>query len=75
MVILGRDTLLGTLGESLYCILSTNQGRRLNEISYPQTPPETGVPYIERIAVKSFCDQEVQFNTGDRLRIYDQSFA
>jgi cytochrome P450 len=75
LVILGRDTLLGTLGESLYSILSANQGRRLNEISYPQIPPETGVPYIERIAVKPFCDQETQFNTGDRLRIYVQAFA
>jgi len=75
LAILGRDTLLGTLGESLYSVLSANQGRRLNEISYPQIPPETGVPYIERIAVKSFCDKQTRFNVGDRLRIYLQAFA
>jgi len=75
LLVLGRDTLLGTLGESLYCILSANQGRRLNEIAYPQNPPETGVPYIERIAVEPFSDQETQYNAGDRLRIYLQAFA
>lgn len=73
--ILGRDTLLGTLGESLYSVLDRNQGRRLNEIEYPQIPPETGVPYIERIAVKSFREQETQINAGDRLRLYLQAFA
>jgi hypothetical protein len=73
--ILGRDTLLGTLGESLYSVLHDNQGHRLNEIAYPQIPPETGVPYIERIAVKSLCEQQTQFNAGDRLRIYLQAFA
>jgi hypothetical protein len=75
LAVLGRDTLLGTLGESLFCILSANQGRRLNEITYPRVPPETGVPYIERVVVKSFCDHETEFNTGDRLRIYVQTFA
>ncbi len=61
LAILGRDTLLGTLGESLYSIFAANQGRRLNEINYPPVPPETGVPYIERIVVKPFCDQETHF--------------
>jgi cytochrome P450 len=73
--ILGRDTLLGTLGESLYSVLHGNQGCRLNEIVYPEIPPETGVPYIERIAVKSLYEQQTQFNPGDRLRIYLQAFA
>jgi hypothetical protein len=75
LAILGRDTLLGTLGESLYSIFAGNQGRRLNEINYPQIPPETGVPYIERIVVKPFCDHETHFKTGDRLRIYLQAFV
>jgi hypothetical protein len=75
LAILGRDTLLGTLGESLYSIIAANQGRPLNEISYPPVPPETGVPYIERIAVKSFCDQETPFKVGDRLRISLQAFV
>jgi hypothetical protein len=75
LAILGRDTLLGTLGESLYSVLYRNQGRRLNEISYPQIPPETGVPYIERMAVRPFYDGQTQFATGDRIRIYLQAFA
>jgi hypothetical protein len=75
LAVLGRDTLLGTLGASLYSILSANPARRLNEITYPQIPPETGVPYIERIAVNSFSDQQTRFNAGDGLRIYTQAFA
>jgi hypothetical protein len=75
LIILGRDTLLGTLGESLYSVIAANHGRRLNEISYPPVPPETGVPYIERIAVKTFCDQETLFKVGDRLRICLQAFV
>jgi hypothetical protein len=75
LAILGRDTLLGTLGESLYSIIAANQGRRLNEINYPPVPPETGVPYIERVAVKPFCDEETLFKTGDRLRICLQAFV
>jgi cytochrome P450 len=75
LAILGRDTLLGTLGESLFTILSANQGRRLNEIAYPSTPPETGVPYVERIALGPFNDHDTQFATGDRIRLYLQAFA
>lgn len=75
LAILGRDTLLGTLGESLHRILSANPGCRLNEIDYPQMPPETGVPYVERIAAEPFHDRETRFNTGDRIRIYLQAFA
>ena len=40
LAVLGRDTLMGTIGASLYSILSANPGRRLNEISYPEMPPE-----------------------------------
>jgi hypothetical protein len=75
LAVLGRDTLMGTIGASLYSILSANPGRRLNEISYPEMPPETGVPYIERIAINTFSDQQTRFNAGDRLRIYFQAFA
>jgi hypothetical protein len=75
MAVLGRDTLIGTIGASLYSILSANPGRRLNEIIYPKMPPETGVPFIERIAVNTFSDQGTRFNAGDGLRIYYQAFA
>lgn len=75
LAVLGRDTLVGTIGSSLYSILSANPGRRLNEIAYPKMPPETGVPFIEPIAVTAFPDQGAQINSGDRLRIYYQTFA
>src|SRR5262245_54251225 len=46
--ILGKDPLKSMLGESLYRLLQTNQGLRLMDIRFPQYPPETGVPYVER---------------------------
>jgi hypothetical protein len=73
--VLARDATLGTLGESLHSILADNSGRRLSEIRYPETPPETGVPYIERIVIKPLTEGEIEFKPGDRLRIYLQAFA
>jgi hypothetical protein len=75
LAVVGRDSFLGTLGASLHHVLTANQGRRLDEIDYPQTPPETGVPFVERIAVQSFDDADTRFKTGDRIRLYLQSFA
>ena len=75
LAVLGRDALLGTLSESLYSIIAANEGRRLDEITYPPIPPETGVPYIERVAVKPIRDGETLFKAGDRLGLYLQAFA
>jgi cytochrome P450 len=75
LAVVGRDSFLGTLGASLHHVLTANQGRRLDEIDYPPTPPETGVPFVERIAVQSFEDVDTRFKTGDRIRLYLQSFA
>jgi hypothetical protein len=75
LLILGHDALLGTMGESLHSILAANAGRRLDEMRYPEVPPETGVPFTERVAVESFVDEGKQFNVGDRFRIYLQAFA
>ncbi len=75
LAVLGRETLIGTLGESLHSVLIANRGRRLDEIDYPEVPPETGVPFIERIAARSFSDRETRFQAGDRIRIYLQAFT
>jgi hypothetical protein len=75
LFVLGRDTLLGTIGESLHSIFAANPDRRLNEICYPEVPPETGVPFIERIVIEPFAELGTQFSVGDRLRIYLQAFA
>jgi hypothetical protein len=75
LLVLGRDPLVGTLGESLYRLLANNPDRYLSDIGYPEIPPETGVPVIERIVVTPFQFAGCHFEAGDRLRIYLQSFA
>jgi hypothetical protein len=73
--ILGKDPLKGMLGESLRRVLQANPGVRLMEISYPESPPETGVPYIERLVETPFELADREFKQGDRVRIFLQSFA
>ena len=75
LFILGRDATIGTLAESLHRLFIEHPGGRLDEIDYPETPPETGVPYVERVVTESFGEGEIRFKPGDRLRIYLQSFA
>jgi hypothetical protein len=75
LLILGKDALIGTLGESLYRLLEANSGRRLVDIEYPDFPLETGVPFIERLVVTPFKLAACDFAMGDRVRIFLQTFA
>jgi cytochrome P450 len=75
LLILGKDALVGTLGESLHRWLQVNSGCRLAEIGYPEFPPETGVPFIERSVVRPFTLASCEFACGDRVRIFLQTFA
>lgn len=75
LVILGNDALKGTLGESLHRLLVENSGRRLSEIAYPDQPPQTGVPFIERGVDTPFEFAGQNFAAGDRVRIFLQAFA
>ena len=74
-LILGKDALTGTLGESLHRVLEDNPGQRLSDIDYPELPPETGVPYIERHVTAPFEFAGCNFAQGERVRIFLQSFA
>lgn len=75
LFVLGHDTLIGTLGESLHQILRVNAGRRLSEIRYPDYPPETGVAFGERVVVAPFSEGGVAFRAGDRIRIHFQGLC
>lgn len=74
-LILGRDSLGGTLGESLYRLFANHPGVRLSDIPYPSVPNETGVPYVERVAATDFDYGGVSFRAGDRVRLQTQVFA
>ena len=51
LAILGRDALMGTLGCSLHQVIAQGEGRAFDQIDWPQLPPRTGVPYIDRMAL------------------------
>jgi hypothetical protein len=66
----GYDSLVGSLGRSILHLLKQAPGRRLRDIDYPQSFPETGVPYVERFAVRDCAFGGASIKQGDRLRIY-----
>jgi hypothetical protein len=75
LVILGHDALFGTLGESLFRVLSAQTGLKLSELAFPPTPTDSGVAYVERIVQEPFEHAGVAFQNGDRLRLMLQSFS
>ena len=73
--VLGYDATLGTLGESLRYCFETANGERLNAIAFPSNPPETGVPYLARIATEDCRLGGEAIRKGDRLRVILQTSA
>lgn len=52
LAILGHDALTGTLAASLAAILPADAPRPLAALGWEATPPRTGVPYIDRLALR-----------------------
>jgi cytochrome P450 len=75
LCILGHDTLLGTLGESLHQIFRTQQGVPLSQIDFPTMPSETGVPVVERVVIEPVEVGGVRLAAGSRIRLLLQSLA
>ena len=67
--------MLGTLGESLRHAFETHNGSRLNGIPFADNPPETGVPYLARIAAEDFEFGGAAIRKGDRFRVILQTSA
>ena len=67
---LGYDSLVGSLGHSILHLLKQAPERRFCEIDYPQNFPETGVPYVERFAVRLRVRRGQHQAGRDRLRVY-----
>ena len=72
---LGRDTLSGSIGESLYAILGANSGRRLSEIGYPQDYLETATTHVSRDAARDTQVLGTRFAAGARVRVYFQPYV
>jgi cytochrome P450 len=71
LLVVGHDSLLGSLGASLVALLEEQaEGARLCDISYPATLPRTGVPYVERVAKRDCTARGTEFRAGDRIRLF-----
>ncbi len=73
--ILGYDALIGTLGMSMAKLIERHDGEHLSAIPYPDTPPETGVPYVARIVGEDTVLAGKQLRRNDRLRVVLQASA
>jgi len=66
----GYDSIVGSLGCSLLHVLQQTEGERLCDIDFPLELPATGVPYIERFAVRDCVVEGAVIKAGDRVRLY-----
>ncbi len=68
--ILGYDSIVGSLGGSILHVLEQAPGKRLSDISYSDTMPRTGVPYVERFASIDCRLGDADIKKADRIRLY-----
>mgnify|MGYP007067075616 CR=1 FL=1 len=69
LVVLGFDSLLGSMGESFAHSVRANPGKPMSEIAWSEKLPVTGVPYVDRVAVKpiEIGGQQVAVEMGAAL--------
>jgi len=70
VTIIGHDSLVGSLGGSLLKVLKDGAGKRLSELSFPQSMPATGVPYVERLARRDCRIDGMTVRAGERVRLF-----
>jgi cytochrome P450 len=70
LTIIGHDSIVASLGCSLLRVLEDGAGKRLCELSFPRSLPETGVPYVERLANRECSVNGTKLRAGDRVRLY-----
>jgi hypothetical protein len=74
IVIVGSDSLLGSLTESFLHEVKRNSGKRLSDFDWSDKLPVTAVPYVERIATKQCQVAGRQIAPGKKIRLYLDSF-
>jgi cytochrome P450 len=70
MVVVGSDSLLGSIAESFVREIRRNPGVPLGEIAWSDKIPVTAVPYVERIAATDCRVGDVDIEAGQRIRLY-----
>jgi cytochrome P450 len=73
--VLGNDSLIGTIGESLHRLIEDHPGTTLDAIPFPDWPVETGVPFVERVVAEPVEIGGVKLSPGERVRVLMQGFA
>jgi hypothetical protein len=66
----GYDSIVASLGCSLLHMLGQAEGERFCDLNFPPELPATGVPYIERFAVRDCTVDAASIRAGDRVRLY-----
>jgi cytochrome P450 len=69
LMLVGYDSVLGSLGTSLVSQLKQGAGARLCDLDYPDYLPQTGVPYVERVAKNDRAILRWNIQAGDRIRL------
>lgn len=75
LVVVGHDATVGTFAESLSSLFRQADGQRLSDMAFPKFAPQTGVPFVERIAETAFSAAGIDFEAGARVRIVLQTFT
>jgi hypothetical protein len=70
LTVIGHDSIVASLGRSLLSVLEDGAGKRLCDLTFPASFPETGVPYTERLANKDCTVNGINLRDGDRVRLY-----
>jgi hypothetical protein len=70
LTIIGHDSLVASLGCSLLDVLEKGTGKQLCELAWPQSLPSTGVPYVERLAMRDSWIDRTKVRAGERVRLY-----
>lgn len=70
LTIIGHDSIVASLGRSLLRVLEDGAGKRLCDLAFPASLPETGVPYTERLAGSDCRVSGIDLRAGDRIRLY-----
>ncbi|MCR8725577.1 hypothetical protein [Frigidibacter sp. ROC022] len=68
LAILGRDAMMGTFGCTLHDLARAQEGGAWSALDWPEVPTRTGVPYIDRIALKQVSVGGETHAEGDTVR-------
>jgi cytochrome P450 len=72
-MVFGREPLTGTFGKTVYDLIATHPGHRMDQLPYADMPSSTAVPFAERVAVNRFTFHGLTIEPGTNFKLYLQS--